>query len=58
MVCAPTTKTTISLKLKATHIGAQAISRLLLWIEWVILGYYSGAAVGAVGEGRFMPHGE
>jgi len=52
------TKTTISLKLKATHIGAQAISRLLLWIEWVILGYYSGAAVGAVGEGRCMPHGE
>ena len=43
----------ISLKLKATHIGAQAIGGLLFGIGWAILGYCPGTAVGAVGEGRW-----
>ncbi len=47
------TQTTISLKLKATYIGAQAIGGLLFGIGWAILGYCPGTAVGAVGEGRW-----
>lgn len=43
----------ISLKLKDTHIGAQAIGGLLFGIGWAILGYCPGTAVGAVGEGRW-----
>ena len=43
----------ISLKLKATYIGAQMIGGLLFGIGWAILGYCPGTAVGAVGEGRW-----
>ncbi len=43
----------ISLKLKATHIGAQIIGGLLFGVGWAICGYCPGTSVGALGEGRW-----
>ncbi len=43
----------ISLKIKATHIGAQTLGGLLFGIGWAIFGYCPGTAIGALGEGRW-----
>lgn len=43
----------ISLKLKATHLGAQIIGGLLFGIGWAIQGYCPGTSVGALAEGRW-----
>ncbi|MDY6844018.1 MAG: DUF6691 family protein [Thermodesulfobacteriota bacterium] len=43
----------ISLKLKATYVGAQIIGGILFGIGWAIFGFCPGTSVGAVGEGRW-----
>jgi len=43
----------LSLSVKATSIGGQAVGGLLFGIGWAILGYCPGTAWGAFGEGRF-----
>ena len=42
----------ISLKIKATNIGAQVIGGLLFGAGWAVAGYCPGTSVGALGEGR------
>ncbi len=43
----------ISLKIKATVVGANLIGGLVFGIGWAIVGYCPGTSVGAVGEGRW-----
>lgn len=43
----------ISLKVKATVVGANLIGGVLFGAGWAIMGYCPGTSVGAVGEGRW-----
>jgi uncharacterized membrane protein YedE/YeeE len=42
-----------TLKVKATHVGANLIGGALFGAGWAIVGYCPGTSVGAVGEGRW-----
>ncbi|NIA18996.1 MAG: YeeE/YedE family protein [Xanthomonadaceae bacterium] len=42
-----------SLKIKATHVGANLIGGSLFGAGWAIMGYCPGTSVGALGEGRW-----
>ncbi len=43
----------ITLKIKATYVGAQIIGGLLFGVGWAVAGYCPGTSVGALAEGRF-----
>ncbi len=43
----------VSLKVKATHVGANLIGGALFGAGWAIVGYCPGTSVGALGEGRW-----
>ena len=43
----------ISLKVKATAIGANLVGGLLFGAGWAVMGYCPGTSVGALGEGRW-----
>ncbi len=43
----------VSLKIKATHVGANLIGGSLFGAGWAVMGYCPGTSVGALGEGRW-----
>lgn len=43
----------VSLKIKATHVGANLIGGALFGAGWAVVGYCPGTSVGALGEGRW-----